>query len=151
MHGNAGNKNEGLTFAPYLMPHGIDLLTFDFSGCGNSEGQWVTLGFKEKDDLHAVLQHLKEEGRTSKVLLWGRSMGAATTLMYAKEPPLPIAGLVLDSCFSEFKGVAQHMVSKMGMPVEFFSMMWPSIVQDVNEKTGMNLNKHNPILSCPNR
>ena len=60
MHGNAGNKNEGLTIAPHLMPHGIDLLTFDFSGCGNSEGEWVTLGFKEKDDLHAVLQHLKD-------------------------------------------------------------------------------------------
>jgi len=38
MHGNAGDKNEGLTYAPYLMPLGIDLVSFDFSGCGNSEG-----------------------------------------------------------------------------------------------------------------
>lgn len=38
MHGNAGDKNEGLTYAPYLMPLGIDLISFDFSGCGNSEG-----------------------------------------------------------------------------------------------------------------
>jgi pimeloyl-ACP methyl ester carboxylesterase len=33
----------------------MDLLSFDFSGCGNSEGQWVTLGWKERDDLRAVL------------------------------------------------------------------------------------------------
>jgi alpha/beta superfamily hydrolase len=55
MHGNAGNLHEGLTYAPDVLPLGIDLLAFDFSGCGNSEGEWVTLGWKEKDDLHAVL------------------------------------------------------------------------------------------------
>lgn len=47
MHGNAGNKLEGLEYAKLLIPIGIDLLTFDFSGCGNSQGEWVTLGWKE--------------------------------------------------------------------------------------------------------
>jgi len=51
MHGNAGNKMEGLSYAPHLLPLGINLCSFDFSGCGNSEGEWVTLGHKEKDDL----------------------------------------------------------------------------------------------------
>ena len=55
MHGNASNKTEGLSLMNDLIPKGIDLLTFDFSGCGNSEGQWVTLGYKEKDDLHVML------------------------------------------------------------------------------------------------
>jgi alpha/beta superfamily hydrolase len=55
MHGNAGNKYEGLSHMNDLIPMGVDLFTFDFSGCGNSEGKWVTLGYKEKDDLHAVL------------------------------------------------------------------------------------------------
>jgi cephalosporin-C deacetylase-like acetyl esterase len=55
MHGNAGNKYEGQSHMNDLIPMGLDLFTFDFSGCGNSEGKWVTLGYKEKDDLHAVL------------------------------------------------------------------------------------------------
>jgi len=59
-HGNAGNKMEGLVAADVLIPAGMDLLAFDFSGCGNSEGQWVTLGWKETDDLRAVLQWLKD-------------------------------------------------------------------------------------------
>jgi hypothetical protein len=37
-HGNAGNKLEGLVAADVLIPAGMDLLAFDFSGCGNSEG-----------------------------------------------------------------------------------------------------------------
>ena len=55
MHGNAGNKMEGLQHIQDLLPLGIDLCTFDFSGCGNSEGEYVTLGWKEVKDLHAVL------------------------------------------------------------------------------------------------
>jgi alpha/beta superfamily hydrolase len=47
MHGNAGNKMEGAEYVGMLAKAGIDLVTFDFSGCGNSEGQWCTLGHKE--------------------------------------------------------------------------------------------------------
>jgi len=36
MHGNAGNKLEGEYYGKCLLPKGINLFTFDFSGCGNS-------------------------------------------------------------------------------------------------------------------
>lgn len=79
-------------------------------------------------------------------------MGSATALMYSKEPPVPVCGLVLDSCFYKFKDVALNLVGKMGIPEQFVEMMWPQVVMQVNECTnGMNLNKHNPILACPNR
>ena len=103
MHGNAGNKTEGASYASAILPLGIDLFTFDFSGCGNSEGQWVTLGWKEADDLRAVLNHLAQKGRTSKVVLWGRSMGGTTALMFDNtSSPIPVSGLVIDSAFSRF-------------------------------------------------
>lgn len=112
----------------------------------------MTLGWKEKDDLHAVLQHLKEQGKTSKVMLWGRSMGAATAIFYSKESPLPVCGIVADSAFAEFKGVAVNLVAKMGIPQEMIDMIWPQIVMAVNEATnGMNLKNHNPVAACPNR
>jgi len=82
LHGNAGNYLEGLSHASTVLSLGVDLFAFDFSGCGNSEGDWVTLGWKEKEDLHSVLQYLESEGKTSKVILWGRSMGASTVLLY---------------------------------------------------------------------
>ena len=119
MHGNAGNKQEGTSYAQVLLPLGVDLFTFDFSGCGNSEGEWVTLGWKETEDLNAVLNHLAQKGRTSKVALWGRSMGGATALRFDHtSSPIPISGLVIDSSFSVFKEVASGMVTQMmpGMP-----------------------------------
>jgi hypothetical protein len=51
MHGNASNKMEGSAYAEMVCSEGFNLLAFDFSGCGNSEGEWVTLGWKEKHDL----------------------------------------------------------------------------------------------------
>ena len=58
MHGNGGNKLEGTLRIFEILPLGADLLTFDFSGCGNSGGDQVTLGWKEVDDLQAVLDYL---------------------------------------------------------------------------------------------
>ena len=82
MHGNGGNKMEGLTYGQRILPMGINLCSFDFSGCGNSEGDWVTLGYKEKRDLQAVINYLTNYKRVSAVGLWGRSMGATTSLFY---------------------------------------------------------------------
>ena len=50
----------------------IDFLTFDFSGCGSSEGDTVTFGWKEVHDLHTVLTYLKNNFKTPSVVIWGR-------------------------------------------------------------------------------
>ena len=112
MHGNAGNKHEGLSMAANILPLGIDLFTFDFSGCGNSDGQWVTLGWKECDDLKAVLDYLQNRQKTSKVAFWGRSMGGATALRFDHtSSSLPVACMVVDSSFCKFIDVATQLVS----------------------------------------
>ena len=62
-------------------------------GSGLSEGQWVTLGAEEVDDVEAAVEHLRGSGRVSTLGLWGRSMGAVTALLYAQRDP-SIAGMV---------------------------------------------------------
>ena len=44
--------------ATYLMPSAIDLCTFDFSGCGNSLGKYVTHGYNERNDIKCVIEYL---------------------------------------------------------------------------------------------
>ena len=65
MHGNAGNKMEGLSYAGSIVKTGCNLCVFDFSGCGNSEGEFVTLGYKERYDLEAVIKHIKSKFKIS--------------------------------------------------------------------------------------
>ena len=46
---------EGLAYAKYVLPMGINFCVFDFSGCGNSDGKYVTYGYREKDDIDIVI------------------------------------------------------------------------------------------------
>ncbi len=47
LHGNCSSRIEGQQAAKVLLPMGMTVFTFDFSGCGRSDGEWVTLGYKE--------------------------------------------------------------------------------------------------------
>ena len=78
---------------------GMTVMAFDFSGCGKSEGEWVTLGYKEQDDLATVVKYLRTTRRVSVIGLWGRSMGAVTSIFYTAKEPAEIGGMVLDSPF----------------------------------------------------
>jgi hypothetical protein len=46
LHGNSGNRTEGSSCLKATASKGISLCTFDFSGSGKSEGDYVTLGNK---------------------------------------------------------------------------------------------------------
>ena len=54
LHSQSGNRIEGLFLREYCTRNNFYLLLFDFSGCGLSEGQYVSLGHYEKDDLQQV-------------------------------------------------------------------------------------------------
>ncbi|KAK6117280.1 hypothetical protein DH2020_048974 [Rehmannia glutinosa] len=63
----------------------------------------------KKDDLRAVVDYLRTDGNVSLIGLWGRSMGAVTSLMYGAEDP-SIAGMVLDSPFSDLVDLMMELV-----------------------------------------
>jgi pimeloyl-ACP methyl ester carboxylesterase len=87
----------------HVLPY-FSLCVFDFSGCGMSEGEYVTLGLKEREDAEDVIDQLKENFGLKNFFLWGRSMGAVTALLYGyeerKEQEKDVLALVVDSPFS---------------------------------------------------
>lgn len=76
------------------------------------------MGFFEKQDLETVVNYLRSSGKVSKIGIWGRSMGAATALMYAANDPA-ISGIVLDSAFSSLKKIAEELVEKTPVIIHF--------------------------------
>jgi pimeloyl-ACP methyl ester carboxylesterase len=87
MHGNSSSRMEALSALSLVLSLGASLLSFDFSGSGKSEGEYVSLGSFEKDDLQCVVEYLRTTGKTSTIALWGRSMGAATALLHGERDP----------------------------------------------------------------
>jgi pimeloyl-ACP methyl ester carboxylesterase len=83
---------------------GLDVMAFDFSGSGQSEG-YCTIGFREKDDVTTVTEELGRLGY-ERIVLFGRSMGSAAALFWAaREGTTALRGLVLDSCFTSLEDI----------------------------------------------
>ena len=89
------------------------VLSFDFAGCGLSTGDYISLGWYERHDLQKILAKLKAlYPQITNVVLWGRSMGAVTALMYSGSNPYSpyVKGLVLDSPFSDLKVLSMELI-----------------------------------------
>lgn len=104
LHTRGGCRIEGLFLLKVLLPK-VGLIVFDFAGSGYSEGDYITLGVKESKDTRVVLDHLKSKFNIEKCVLWGRSMGAVTSILFLSDENNKglIDGVILDSPFSCFK------------------------------------------------
>jgi len=109
LHGNCSSRLEAVSTLPVLLPFNITVFCLDFAGSGLSDGEYLSLGYYERDDLAAAVNHLRESDRVTCIGLWGRSMGASTALLHADRDP-SIAGLVLDSPFSDLKVLCEELV-----------------------------------------
>ena len=108
-HGNGGNKIDIIEIFEYLLWE-FNLCSFDFSGAGYSEGDYVTLGFFEKYDIKAVVDFLRKEFGIKNIILYGRSMGAVSCLRYSVMDS-NIKASVLDSPFSNFPRLCEEIIS----------------------------------------
>eukprot|EP00981_Chlorochromonas_danica_P016154 scaffold15929_cov159-Ochromonas_danica.AAC.7 len=149
MHGNSSARLESLPCLSTVLSLGATLLAFDFSGSGLSEGEYVSLGAFEKDDLAVVIEHLRSTQRVSTIALWGRSMGAATALLHGERDP-SIAGMVLDSAFADLTMLAEEIVEKgrqkgLFAPGILVRLVMNFVRSSVQKSAGFDIKKLSPI------
>lgn len=111
MHGNSSARVEVLPQLSYLLSLGLAVFSFDFAGSGKSDGEYVSLGYYEREDLMCIIAHLRATNVVSTIALWGRSMGAVTALMHGYRDP-SIACMILDSPFADLTQLCEEMVAK---------------------------------------
>ncbi|KAF0935351.1 hypothetical protein E2562_032046 [Oryza meyeriana var. granulata] len=120
-HGNSGCRADANEAAVILLPANITVFTLDFSGSGLSGGDYVSLGWHEKEDLKCVVSYLRTTKQVSCIGLWGRSMGAVTSLLYGAEDS-SIAGMVLDSAFTNLYDLMMELVDVYKIRVPKFTV-----------------------------
>jgi pimeloyl-ACP methyl ester carboxylesterase len=145
LHGNCSSRMDSLAAVPVLLPINVTVFCFDFSGSGKSEGEYISLGWFERDDVAVVVDHLRSSGRTSYIGLWGRSMGAATALLHAHRDP-SIAGMVLDSPFASLYKLAEELGRQHSKLPKFMLKGGMSLVRkSIKKRAGFDIKKVNPI------
>jgi len=145
MHGNSSCRLESLDCINYLLPLNITLFCFDFSGCGMSQGEYISLGWWEREDIAMIIDHLRAERRVSTIGLWGRSMGAVTALLHADRDHT-IAGLVLDSPFSNLPKLANELAYQyMKIPNMFVNPILKMVASSIKSKADFDIYHLSPI------
>ncbi|XP_061344360.1 uncharacterized protein LOC133290296 isoform X2 [Gastrolobium bilobum] len=149
-HGNSGCRADANEAAAILLPSNITVFTLDFSGSGLSDGDYVSLGWHEKDDLKVVVSHLRSNKQVSHIGLWGRSMGAVTSLLYGAEDP-SIAGMVLDSAFSNLYDLMMELadVYKIRLPKFTIKMAVQYMRRVIEKKAKFDIMDLNCLLVAP--
>ena len=103
MHGYRSRALNDFTLVfPFYHNLGYHLVIPDQRACGNSEGNYITLGVKERFDCQAWANFAaKEFGEDLPLILDGISMGASTVMM-ASALPLPsnMCGMIADCGFT---------------------------------------------------
>ncbi|GMI34143.1 hypothetical protein TeGR_g14857 [Tetraparma gracilis] len=153
MHGNSSARVEAVGCLSYLLSLGVSVFAFDFSGSGMSDGEYVSLGYYEREDLADVINHLRATQVCTTIALWGRSMGAATALMHGDRDP-SIAAMVCDSAFSDLTTLAEEMVEKgreqgLWAPGMIVSMAISMIRSSVKKLAKFDIKDISPISHAP--
>jgi len=143
-HGNSGSRLDGMEAVKVLLPI-CSVFTFDFSGCGLSQGEYISLGHYEQEDLATVVNYLRSTNKVSRIGLWGRSMGAVTSIFYASKDP-SIAAMVLDSPFANLRRLCEELSKKfVKIPKMMVSMGLTFIKRTVKNKAKFDIDDLDPI------
>ena len=153
LHGNSSSRTEVIPQLGHLLALGLTVVAFDFCGSGHSEGDFVSLGYYEREDLQTVINYLRASGTVSSIALWGRSMGAATALMYASRDPT-ISCMILDSPFIDLATLAQELVERgkehgVHVPQIVVSMVMRMLKSSVKQEARFNIKHISPVSHAP--
>mmetsp|Transcript_128489 Transcript_128489/g.363642 ORF Transcript_128489/g.363642 Transcript_128489/m.363642 type:complete len:486 (-) Transcript_128489:97-1554(-) len=151
LHGNCSSRLEAFDALPVLLPRDLTVFSLDLSGSGRSEGEYISLGHHEEKDLRVVLQHLRGLEHVTAIGLWGRSMGATTSILRAAEDH-DLAACVLDSAFRDLRTVAEELVNRGRFPVPQFILSWAleMIRTEVTQRAAFDPLELMPIDKAPN-
>ena len=145
VHANSSSRVEGINIKNSLLKKNINICSFDFEGSGYSEGEYISLGYHEKKQLKNVVDFVENYPGVGNIGLWGRSMGASTSLIYASMDKR-IKAIVVDSPFTDFRRVAKEMcMAQVSFPGFLIEGAISIIGKSVYNRNKMKINEIKPI------
>jgi uncharacterized protein len=101
-HGVADNRVGDLGVADFLLRAGYGVLMMDSRAHGESEGDLATYGWKERDDVRAIVAALDDKVHPQCIFAFGVSMGGGIALEAAAVEP-HIFAVAAEAPFSSFR------------------------------------------------
>jgi len=131
-----------------LVGAGYNVLLFDFRGCGQSEGDLVSVGQFEVLDLLGAIDYVKCHTELNpRIILFGFSMGASTAIL-AGAREQAVDAVIADSPFADLKSyLMQNLSVWINLPPVPFNRAFLLVVSTV---TGLKAEAVSPVVEVGN-
>ncbi len=127
VHGMGGTKETVAPIMKTFLDLGYDVLAYDQRNSGENSADYNTFGVLEANDARAVIDNIKEKYPDGKVVLWGESMGALTSLIAAGKDSSNIDYLILESPVSNsltmIEDEMRDIAKEQGIPLDYLVRM----------------------------
>lgn len=111
---------------------GYNVLTIDFRGNGESEGNTTTISYIEVHDAKAAYDYVAKTGEKN-ISMYGKSMGAATAIRTIAVYQTPVKALICDASFGSVHQAIQGRIRDIHFPPEPLATLmsfWGSIIRN---------------------
>lgn len=137
--------------AKLLHDCGLNVLVVDERAHGESEGEYTTFGAKESEDAWQWIELLKTMGH-QKLMIMGRSMGAATTMLAAaKDTEHTLLCAIEDAGFTSMHDEMTYFVRHRAgwVPPLLFSILIALATPIIKKRAGFDVAAASPIAHLP--
>jgi alpha-beta hydrolase superfamily lysophospholipase len=134
----------------FFMDMGYNVLLVDFMGAGNSEGNNITVGYKEAENVQACYEYIKETGEDN-IYLFGTSMGAVAILKAINDDAAHPKAIIIECPYGTMMETVEarfKMVHFPTFPMAGLFVFWGGIL---NGFWGFSLNPQEfaKAVKCP--
>ena len=98
VHGYTSQGREMSDFAKQFNERGYNVLIPDLRGHGKSEGDYIGMGWDDKEDILSWINYIIEKDSNAKIVLHGVSMGGGTVMMTSGEELPSNVQAIIEDC-----------------------------------------------------
>lgn len=101
LHGYRSSPDSVISIGRHFSEEGYNVLIPYMRATGESEGEYIGMGWLDKDDLQCWINKIIEQNNNANIVLHGSSMGAATVLMASGDDlPSNVKAIIEDSGYT---------------------------------------------------
>ncbi len=117
IHGYKGSNENMMNYGARYADRGYNVLLPDNRAHAKSEGEYLGMGWLDKDDIECWIKWIVGQDKDAKIMLHGVSMGAATTMMVSGDNPKHVVGYIEDCGYTTVWDIfASEMDKRFGLP-----------------------------------
>ena len=118
LHGYRSSPDSVISIGRHFSEEGYNVLIPYMRATGESEGEYIGMGWLDKDDLQCWINKIIEQNNNANIVLHGSSMGAATVLMASGDDlPSNVKAIIEDSGYTSVWDIfASEAKVRFGLP-----------------------------------